>query len=567
MSFATFSDEFSASLYTSVENQFITKYLPQAEGDAVRAYLYGLYLCSCKEQFDAESAAKLLRISKEKLVDIFCFWEECDLVHVLSKDPLFVEYLPVSAAVGKPKSVRPEKYAEFNRALYKLLQRADKDFKPFELQRILEFLEREPMEQQAFLLVVEYCVKKDGNRLTCAHILNKAEKLCRERKYTYEQVEADLADFNEHERELSRIFTLLGISRKPQDADYAFLGKWLSRGLKTGALYAAAEALGKGSLRTLDLLADELAEHGAFTEEAAREYLKQRAELADIVFRTARKLGVKVENPRPYAEQYAQKWTEHGYDGESLSLLASLCLKFGYGFEEMDQLIDRLYAAGTVDIGSVKQYCSEQDKRFRLLQRIQGVCGVIKKSESALDMIATWRSWDFSDEMIFEAAKRGANASAPLPYMNKLLSEWKRLGVKTAAEIPQREAPSEYRKETAIAEDGKIERERFYAELRRRALEKAEKAKEQAERNAAYREANALVRKAEIELAKAEVYSPEKTEGIATQLGEAKKARLKALASIGLSEGDLLPSFRCKKCSDTGYMPDGRLCDCYKRAE
>ena len=47
MSFTAFSKEFTANMFTSVENQFITKYLPQADGDAVRAYLYALYLCSC----------------------------------------------------------------------------------------------------------------------------------------------------------------------------------------------------------------------------------------------------------------------------------------------------------------------------------------------------------------------------------------------------------------------------------------------------------------------------------------------------------------------------------------
>ena len=128
MSFCTYSGEFR-NMFTSVENQFIVKYLPQADGDAVRVYLYGLYMCQCAEDFDGESAAKLLGIPYEKLKEIFAFWEECDLVHILSRDPLFVEYLPVNSAVGKPKTIRPEKYAEFNRTFYKILQRAGKEFK------------------------------------------------------------------------------------------------------------------------------------------------------------------------------------------------------------------------------------------------------------------------------------------------------------------------------------------------------------------------------------------------------------------------------------------------------
>ena len=165
MSFCSYSGEFTRNMFTAVENQFITKYLPQANGDAVRVYLYGLYLCQCEADFDAESVAKLLKLPVPRLTEIFGFWEDCDLVHVLSREPLFVQYLPVNAAVGKPKPIRPEKYGEFNREFYKQLQKAGKDFKPYEIQKILEFLENNPMEQQAFLLVSDYCVKKDGEKL------------------------------------------------------------------------------------------------------------------------------------------------------------------------------------------------------------------------------------------------------------------------------------------------------------------------------------------------------------------------------------------------------------------
>ena len=71
MSFTAFSKEFTANMFTSVENQFITKYLPQADGDAVRAYLYALYLCSCKDEFDARAMSKLLRIEYSRLLEQF----------------------------------------------------------------------------------------------------------------------------------------------------------------------------------------------------------------------------------------------------------------------------------------------------------------------------------------------------------------------------------------------------------------------------------------------------------------------------------------------------------------
>ena len=567
MSFSTFSKGFTANMFTSVENQFITKYLPQADGDAVKVYLYGLYLCQCAEEFDAVSAAKLLHISPEKLVQIYDFWEECDLVHVLSREPLFVEYLPVNAAIGKPKPVKAEKYAAFNRELYKLLQKAGKEFKPYEIQKILEFLENNPMEQQAFLLVAEYCVKMDGEKLSSSHILNKASKMCRERKYTLEQAERELADFNEHERDLSKIFTYLGINRKVQESDYEYLDKWLARGLETGAILACAKNLKKGSLSTLDALTGELADKQVFKTKEAEAYLVERDELTAIVFAVGKRLGVKVQNPRPYADEYAKKWLERGYDVPSLSLIASFCMKLSYGFGEMDDLIDGLYRSGTVDGESVKAYCSARDKDFRLLQSLQTECGVLKKTQAALDMVATWKSWNFSDAMIKEAARRSANAAVPLPYINKLLSEWKREGVFTPSAIPDslpQKHGNPYQKESAIAADLRGEREHYYAVLREQAIDRAEQMRKKAEKNADFIKSESELKKCELALARAEAQGSANIPSLQSTLNEIKAKRLKALQAVGITEEDLLPKYTCKKCSDTGFMADGRMCDCYR---
>ena len=45
MSFCSFSKDFDENAYTVIENRFISKYLPSADGFAVKVYLYGLYLC------------------------------------------------------------------------------------------------------------------------------------------------------------------------------------------------------------------------------------------------------------------------------------------------------------------------------------------------------------------------------------------------------------------------------------------------------------------------------------------------------------------------------------------
>ena len=337
------------------------------------------------------------------------------------------------------------------------------------------------------------------------------------------------------------------------------------------AVYAAASALGKGTVKTLDALITELIEKSALSEKDAKEYLARRAMTAELVFAVARKLGVKVQNPRAYIEEYAEKWLERGYEPESLVKLAGFCFKLGYDFQGMDGVVKSLYEAGIVDEDGVSNYLASREKELKLLESIQSVCGVVKKTMNALDMVAAWRSWEFSDKMIIEAAKRSTGASAPLSYMNKLLSEWKRTGVKDVASIPERTAQTSgsvqvrptFKSEKDIAADMRSDREHYYAVLRQKAQEKAESNRRLAESDREFTEADTAIKRGEIELARAEVFSPDRAESLRRELQEWQQKRKRALTRLSLTEASLQPEYRCKKCSDTGFLPDGRACDCY----
>ena len=66
----SFDKEFSAAQYISLENGFILEYLPQASGDAVKVYLYGLYLCANPQQnSDLKDIASALSLSEETVMD------------------------------------------------------------------------------------------------------------------------------------------------------------------------------------------------------------------------------------------------------------------------------------------------------------------------------------------------------------------------------------------------------------------------------------------------------------------------------------------------------------------
>ena len=127
----------------------------------------------------------------------------------------------------------------------------------------------------------------------------------------------------------------------------------------------------------------------------------------------------------------------------------------------------------------------------------------------------------------------------------------------------EKDAPKSEREQIAAALDERAERDRYYARLRAAAERIADDNRRRAFRDTEYKITDGKLSDAERRAARAEAFG---AENLPELLAEVKriKARKKALLSgMGMSEVDLQPRYHCKKCSDTGFLPDGRACDCY----
>ncbi len=582
MSFCSFSKEFDDNAYTLVENKFIAKYLPQADGFCVKVYLYGLYLCRHTEtEFGLTAMAKALGANEAEIKNAFLFWEECDLVEILSKDPFAVSYLPVKTSVGRPKKIRYEQYADFNKELQRMMQKVGKFVTSSDYVKYMRFLEENDIHPQAFLLIAEYCINKQGESVSPSYIFNKAKKFIRNGWTSYDLVEKELSSYNAHEKDLSAVFAAIGVFRAPDESDYALYKKWTEQGFALGAVLAAAKRLKRASMNTLDLTLLELAEKGKLSAAEIESYLSDRELLANLTFRIGRKLGVKVLSPAPYIDEYVEKWFNYGFEESSLLDIALYCLKTDRGdFGAMDGLIERLFSEGVVAKESVKALLKAKNDELKLFTNIQGVCGGIRKSATNLALIKTWRDWKFSDDMILEAAKRAATSSNPIPYINKILSDWKQAEIYELAKIPTSEqdkkstyagakttSAASYAIAAVEAANAKSDRERYYALKREQAQTVADRFLAKANANKRFKELSSELSKMEISLAKAEVFEPKSLPELQKKKSAFLAERKSILEGLGISEQSLLPQYACGKCSDTGFLKNGIACDCYKKID
>ncbi len=573
MAFCSFSKELDNG-YTLVDNKFITKYLPEADGFAVKVYLYGLYLCENRENdFTIASMAEVLKTTEEKIKQAFAFWEDYDLVEILAKDPFTVQYLPVRTAVGRPKKVRYEQYADFNKELQRKMQKVGKFISANDYVKYMHFLEETTIQPQALLLVAEYCINKQGEHISASYIFNKAKKLIRNGLITYEQVEKELSNYNAHENDLLAIFTgMSAYQRTPDESDYELYRKWTETlGFTKEGVLTAAKKLKRGTMNGLDITLCELAEKGKTETEELERYLTEREALASLTFRISRKLGSKVQNPAPYIDEYVEKWYTYGFEESSLLDLALFCMKTERGdFNSLHELIQSLFTAGTVTKDAVKEFLKGKNGDLKLLAKLRELCPSIRNNATNLSLISTWREWKFSEEMMLEAAKKSATSASPIPYMNKILSDWKRAGIFEAKDIPESKTTGagtssrSYSNPIIDAVNAKADRERYYAQLREKAQIRADKFIAKANKNTRYKEISSQLSTMEIALAKAEVFEPKTLPALTEKKAALLRERRSILEVLHIQEEDLLPQYTCEKCSDTGFLPSGVACNCYK---
>ena len=161
--------------------------------------------------------------------------------------------------------------------------------------------------------------------------------------------------------------------------------------------------------------------------------------------------------------------------------------------------------------------------------------------------------------------------------MNKILSDWKQKEIYTLSAIPEKPisnnlggagtsstAKSGYVNPSIEAANAKSDRDRYYALVREKAQSRAEKFLEKANANGRFKEITAELSKMEIALAKAEVFEPQNLPALQDKKKALLQERKNILSGLKIQEKDLLPQFTCANCSDTGFLPNGVACNCYK---
>lgn len=555
----SFSKEFSDNSYLNIENLFISEYLPVSTGDAVKVYLYCLYLCSNKKDEDLSAIAKALDLTENTVFDSLKYWEEFGLVSVLSREPLSVLFLPVRAnAGGKLRKYKPEKYTDFTKSVQSLFP--SRMISTSEYTEYFNTMESYSIKPNAMLMIVKYCIDKKGDGISYKYITKVAKDFAGRGINTEETIEKELFTFNLRNGILEKIFKALKISRQPDYEDQNYLNKWTNElTFEENNIIFASKLLKKGNMEKLDSFLMELYSMKSFSEKEISDYFNNKQRLTDMTIKINKALSIYVEVIETEIDNYVNKWISFGYTEETLLIIASFCFRQGKNnLADMDDLIESLRKEGYIDLTSVGDHFESIQKTENFIRKMLGQAGINRRPTPwDIENIKMWKSWNFSDDMIIEASKLASGKSSPIAYMNGILSNWKNKGIFTLEKIDKDDDQNNF--DSPVNYNKEYERRRGIAISR--AQKNTEKAMEIPDFSATYERFLSIER----DLAFAEIANEKETltklENEKTSLKEKISSLLK---TVNLELDDLSPKYACQKCNDTGYIGTHR-CDCLNK--
>lgn len=439
MSFCSFSKENTRSGKTFLDNNFIINYLPDAPDQAVKVYLYGLYLCQNSDMAsDVTAFSELLSLSQSEVVDCFKYWDEYGLISIISDNPFTVRYHPLNETTAKYRRLNPEKYVDFSKAVQSII--TERMISVTEYNEYFSIMENTTLKPEAFLMLIKYCTELKGANIGYKYILTVTKDFVSRGITTPELIEKELDGYFVSSSEISEVFKALKSTKSPEIEDMQAYKRWTEKlGFEHSFIIDVIKISKSKSVKKLDKVMDELYSNKCFTKSDAERYFATKKELYELASEITKKLGIYVEVLDNVLSTYVSPWLTKGFNRETLLFVADYCFrKNKRTLDLMDQTIKNLHKLGIITVQSITLYVEKFNKNDEFIEKFLGYAGVERKANYwDRENLENWRSWNFTDDMIIEAAKRSSHTSNPIAYMNSILSNWKSQGVFTVNSIPK----------------------------------------------------------------------------------------------------------------------------------
>ena len=440
MALCTFSSKLVMDGYTVLDNTFLNEFLPQATGDDVKVYLYGLNLCTNPNEEDnnLDTICKVLSLTEDQVLRAFSYWQEMGLVQLVSSNPLEIKYLPIRAHSGSAKIRNKDKYSDFNKQIQAII--SGRMITPNEYNEYYSLIETYHFEPEALILIARYCTAIKTTSIGYPYILAVAKDFARDGLKTVETVEQKFIEQEKSTKEIKQILDSLGLKREADIDERNLYLKWTnSFGFTHGVILAVSKTLKKkGGFARLDTILSKYFEQKLFTMEEISAFSAERDAMFESAKNISRTLGLYYQSLESVVDTYVIDWKNKGFDYDTLEYISKFCFTQSIRtLDGMNTVVQKFFKLGIISIESIVQYIDASIKTDELIKEVLDKAGLIKSVSSYdRDFYKTWTiNWGFSHEQVLMACEIATGKSNPITYLNKVLADLHEQGVSITPEV------------------------------------------------------------------------------------------------------------------------------------
>ena len=246
---STPKDPYLADLY--VENIFISEFMPDAQGDFVKVYLYGRFCAEMGRAISDKEMTSQLGINEDRIMEAWDYWESLGVIKkrymdgegrldfivefVNLKELLYGEQEEKQASPGRKQasateaSEGEEKNSLFGNQVVKDLMKAiekklGRPLSTNELQKVISWVEDTKASPEVILEGVDYSIGKGKGNFQ--YISAVIEGWLGQGLTGLDEVKAHIEEFDQRFVRHRRVMQSLGLSRNPTEEERRLMDTW-----------------------------------------------------------------------------------------------------------------------------------------------------------------------------------------------------------------------------------------------------------------------------------------------------------------------------------------------------
>lgn len=442
MAFCAFDDGAALFDSTPVENMFITEYMLRAPGNFVKVYLYGLMLCyHSAARMSLASMGKDLDMPEEEVERAFRYWEREGLVRRTGDNPVRYTYYNLKQITLARAENPGEKL--YNREFTDEIRRKldGQTLSSADYEAIFDWIDVLELPEEVVLMLLENERQKSRTgRVSIAIASRTAREWAQSGVRTVEDAEKMLILDSAREKELRRLLARLGQRHAPSEDEKEMYKKWVDEwGFTAEAVQEACRETTKGTPTMAYLDGILLRQHQLGRHEAqalsggmAREHAER--DFAREVLAGMGRTGV---TPTQEDLQRIDGWRAMRF-GEDMILQAVREVHARSQGGSLEDVEAKLTAWREQGFTTAEQVQAARMRIRALNEQLRGIyraAGLEKRANQPdRDLMTRWLGeMGMSMELVLLAAEYARGSGAPMMVADRILGDWKRQGISTAA--------------------------------------------------------------------------------------------------------------------------------------